>query len=137
MCVSSKCWNRHGIIFCLSFTDGRKVPFFVTSVPWGNCYKVLFCFYPLVFKKAIFKQAIIQISTVTLCLLATQNLNTDRKKNWTCEDIYKQINLESKQNFTIYVKVLFPSHNLPHLKCCTGTKISNMYGGSHLYTIQT
>lgn len=128
MCVSSKCWISHGIIFCLSFTDDRKVPFFVTPVPWGNCYKVLFCFYPFISKKIIFKHSVIQIPTVTPCI-ATQNLNTDRKENWTCEDIYKQVNLESKQNFTIYMKIPFSSHNLLHPKCNTGTKISNMYGG--------
>jgi hypothetical protein len=132
MCVSSKCLIRHGIIFHLSFTDCRKVPFFVASVPWVNCYKVLFCFYPLISKKIIFKHTVIQISTVTPCILATQNLNMDRKENWTCEDIYKQINLESKQNFTIYMKVLVPSHNLPHLKCSIGTKISSVCSGRPL-----
>jgi len=52
---------------------------------------------------------------VTHCI-ATQNLNTDRKENWTCENIYKQINFKSKQTFTIYMKVHVPSHNLPHPK---------------------
>jgi len=114
ICVSSKCWISHGIIFCLPFTDGSKAPFFVTPVPWGNCYKVLFCFYPFISKKIIFKQAIIQMSKVTPCI-ATQNLHTARKENWTCEDIYKQVNLESKQNFTICMKIFVSSHNLPHL----------------------
>jgi len=40
--------------------------------------------------------------------------------------------LESKQNFTIHMKVLVPSHSLSYLKCSTGTKISNVCRGRPL-----
>jgi hypothetical protein len=68
--------------------------------------------------------------TVTPCI-TTQTLNTDGKEIEHVRIFISRL-IWNQNNFTIYMKVLDPTHNLPHAKCSTGTKISNMCGGKPL-----